>query len=111
MYVILSALLNLLSRILMMSASLFQQAQGGLGGEGASASVYPSPITGGASFYTAAPASTNTSPATTKTGTGAPAATTSKTSGGNNSGALSLNVNALLLTVSGALIGGAAVLF
>lgn len=68
-----------------------QQAEGGFVGSGASASAAPAPITEGAQYYTA------------------PASTATSTSGGGSSpgnGALGLSASSLLLTTSGALLGG-----
>jgi len=94
------------------------QAVGGLVGQGASASAVPGPITGGASFYGGS-GSTATGPAKTGTTSGSSAAaTTTGSSGGGGgyggstgkSGALSLSANSLLVSMAGALLGGAFVL-
>jgi len=80
---------------------LLQQAEGGLVGSGASASVLPGPITEGASYYTA-PAATGTAPAygASSTSSGSSSTSTPK------SGALALSASSMLLSMSGALMGG-----
>jgi hypothetical protein len=82
-----------------------QQAEGGLVGPGASASTLPGPITEGASYYTA-PAATGTAPASGASSTPTPSSGGGGYGGGSSSGALGLSASSMLLTVSGAILGG-----